>query len=258
MMNDPVFQRQAITEWKQRPAKGPYTLALGNSAVYLSLPYLYPAYSTITSAIRAQVADGSASNYAAPDSHSTVIEGYNAQLRVLASSFENPEKPILEAPFNGGLPGSGFLLHPLSRGTVKLNLSDHDADPVLDYRSASNPLDVEVMATFLPFWRRFYNQSTVMNEIGARESSPGPSVQTQDEIRAHVRSSMTASFQHPCCTAAMMPKSKGGVVGSDLLVHGLTGLSIADLSIIPLLVSSHTSSTAYAVGEKVKYDALSK
>jgi choline dehydrogenase len=62
---------------------------------------------------------------------------------------------------------------------------------------------------------------------------------------------MTFSFMHPCCTAAMMPKSKGGVVGPDLKVHGADGLRIVDMSVLPLLPSSHLSATAYAVAEKV-------
>ena len=48
----------------------------------------------------------------------------------------------------------------------------------------------------------------------------------------------------------MLPRNKGGVVGTDLKVYGLRGLRVADLSAMPMLPSSHTSTTAYAFGEK--------
>jgi choline dehydrogenase len=245
---------KSIAEWKQRPAKGPYTLAMGNSAIYISLPNITSNYSAIVRSVRSQITDGSAVAYAAPGSHATVIEGYKAQLAVLAATFENPNQPVMETPFISGPPGGGFLLHPLRRGTVKINTKNPDDEPVLDYRTASNPIDFDVMATFLEYFRRFYSSSQ-MQAVGARELEPGPSVLSSDGVREFLRDSVTASFQHPCCTAAMMPKNKGGVVGSDLKVHGITGLSVADLSIIPFLPSAHTSATAYAIGEKVSHSA---
>ena len=72
----------------------------------------------------------------------------------------------------------------------------------------------------------------------------------------YTKDQMTFSFMHPCCTAAMMPKAKGGVVGPDLKVHGADGLRIVDMSVLPLLPSSHLSATAYAVAEKVSSSSL--
>ncbi len=51
----------------------------------------------------------------------------------------------------------------------------------------------------------------------------------------------------------MMPVEKGGVVGPDLKVHGLGRLRVVDMSIIPMIPGTHTSATAYAIGEKVGY-----
>ena len=38
----------------------------------------------------------------------------------------------------------------------------------------------------------------------------------------------------------MLPKDKGGVVDSNLKVYGTTNLRVADLSVVPLHVSTHT------------------
>lgn len=44
----------------------------------------------------------------------------------------------------------------------------------------------------------------------------------------------------------------------DLTVHGTVGLSVADNSIMPLVPGAHTSSTAYAIGEKASLMILSR
>jgi choline dehydrogenase len=90
-----------------------------------------------------------------------------------------------------------------------------------------------------------------MRRYGAIETYPGAAKKDAGSLRNHIKDSMTFSFLHPCCTAAMLPKELGGVVGPDLKVHGLKGLRVVDISVLPFLVSSHTSSTAYALGEKV-------
>ena len=90
-----------------------------------------------------------------------------------------------------------------------------------------------------------------MQQHGAAEVGPGAGVQGDATLIEYIKDSMIFSFMHPCCTAAMLPKKKGGVVGPDLKVHGADGLRIVDMSILPLLPSSHLSATAYAVGEKV-------
>jgi len=93
---------------------------------------------------------------------------------------------------------------------------------------------------------------TLKETYGAVELGPGDAVAGDDAaLTKYVRDKMTFSFMHPCCTAAMVPKSKGGVVGPDLKLHGAAGLRVVDMSVLPMLPSSHLSQLAYAVGEKV-------
>lgn len=49
----------------------------------------------------------------------------------------------------------------------------------------------------------------------------------------------------------MMKLELGGVVDPELKVYGVKGLRIVDASIMPMIIGSHTSSTVYAVAEKV-------
>ena len=245
-----TLRDEAIALYEERPARGPYTLAMGNSAVYISLPNVTSDYEEIVSAIRAQVEDGSALDYLPEDVPAAVADGYLAQLALLADSHANPEQPILESPWMSTTPGVGFLLKPLSRGSVRINASDPDAEPIIDYRTAENPIDMDVMASFTPFFRRYFETET-LQALGPTERSPGANVTEVEDIIEYMRDVITPSFMHPCCTASMMPENKGGVVGPDLKIHGLDRVRVADISIIPLLPGTHTSATAYAIGEKV-------
>lgn len=58
------------------------------------------------------------------------------------------------------------------------------------------------------------------------------------------------SAWHSLGTCRMAPKDQGGVVDQTLGVHGIAGLKIADLSIVPKNVASNTNNTALVIGEK--------
>jgi choline dehydrogenase len=257
-MRDPAFTAFAAAAFNETPARGPYTLAMGNSAIYISLPNITANYATIVNGIRNMSNNGAAS-YHLPidyDNDPTLIAGYNRQLSILAEFYANPKAPSMEVPWATGTSFRAIMLHPLSRGTVRLNNTDHLAQPILDYRTASNPIDFDIHVAHLRYLRRTFDTPT-MRRYGAVETDPGAAKQDADSLRGHIKDGMTFSFLHPCCTAAMLPKELGGVVGPDLKVHGLRGLRVVDISVLPFLVSSHTSSTAYALGEKVSQTARS-
>ena len=95
--NNATFKANATAAFNQTPSQGPYTLAGGNSAIYVSLPHVTNKYRDIVNRIRRMVVDGSAACYLPPDvrSNPAMIAGYKDQLLVLAHLFENPEAPSL-------------------------------------------------------------------------------------------------------------------------------------------------------------------
>jgi len=188
-------------------------------------------------------------------SDTTLAAGYRAQLLVLAGLLANPRAPSLESAITTGTRIPAGLLHPLSRGTVRLNTTDRLQQPVLNYRSASNPIDMALHLIHLRYIRRTL-QSETLRGLGAVEVQPGISLQSDEELIGYIRAQTTQSFMHPCCTTAMMPRSKGGVVGPDLRVHGATGLRVVDAGVFPILPSAHLSATTYAVAEKVRHHVL--
>jgi len=226
---------------------------MSNSAVFQTLPNMSINYMDIINKIQDMVSDGSASSYLprAYMADARMTAGYASQLTVLAKFLSNPKAPSLETTFATGTSMSTINLHPLSRGTVRLNLDSPLDIPVVDYRTGSNPVDFDIYITHLRYLRRLNNTET-MKSLGAFEAPPTQGVKDDyDSLVQYIRDTMVFSFMHACCTSAMMPEEKGGVVGPDLKVHGVEGLRVVDMSILPFLPSSHLSSTAYAVGEKV-------
>ncbi|CEL58748.1 Alcohol dehydrogenase [acceptor] OS=Pseudomonas putida GN=alkJ PE=3 SV=1 [Rhizoctonia solani AG-1 IB] len=51
-------------------------------------------------------------------------------------------------------------------------------------------------------------------------------------------------------TVALAPKEHGGVVDTKLKVYGTANVRVADASIMPLHIGSHTQRTVYGIGEK--------
>jgi choline dehydrogenase-like flavoprotein len=255
-MLDPAYAAAAATAFNQTPAQGPYTLAMSNSAIWVSLPNMTADYSPILDQIRALAASTTNSTSlhlpAAYASDPTLTAGYRAQLLALADLLANHHSPSLESAFATGTSAAAVLLHPLSRGTVRLNLT-HPLDvPILDYRSASNPIDMALHLVHLRYLRRMV-QTDTLRGLGAVETLPGEGVQTDEGLVGYIRDKTVQSYMHPCCTAAMMPREKGGVVGRDLRVHGARGLRVVDASVFPVLPGAHLSATAYAVAEKVSF-----
>lgn len=222
---------------------------VGNTAGFPALNIVTDSYATLAAAVREQASNGSAIDYLPAGTPDTVIAGYLEQLYLIADAMENTDQPFLEG-WTSGVPQYATLLHPLSRGSILLNTSDVDAEPVINFNTVNNPLDIEIVLTFIPFMRKLW-ATDAFKDLGLVETSPGANVtERADLVDWLINTALQQSDYHPCCTVAMAPLSKGGVVGGDLRIHGLHRLRVADFSTAPLELGTHTQSTAYAIGEK--------
>ena len=143
-------------------------------------------------------------------------------------------------------------LHPLSRGTVNLDLLDPQGrEPIVDYRALSNPMDTSLMVDMLRFTRRYYLETAVNKAFSPREIAPGDHVKSDEALASHLADSLSPTEFHPVGTCAMLPKELGGVVNEKLQVYGVKNLRVVDASIMPTLPGGNTCQTVYAVAEKV-------
>ncbi|KAH7929134.1 alcohol oxidase [Leucogyrophana mollusca] len=188
-----------------------------------------------------------------------LVEQYEIQLDFLRNP-RIPECEIITFPgfFGYGkfAPAEGkryftlmpTLLHPWSRGTVHVNSEDPDAHPCIDPHYLEEELDLELMVDIVKYVRSL-GQMTPLKEIIAVEAVPGPTVVSDDDVRSYIKSGIKSTW-HTMGTLSMLPLDRNGVVDHQLRVYGTTNIRVADLSIAPMQVSSHTQSVVYAIAER--------
>jgi choline dehydrogenase-like flavoprotein len=162
-------------------------------------------------------------------------------------SYTSDTTAVIEVPLITKYDNASILLKPLRRGSININTSNPSAGPVINLGVLTNPVDLKINLEAY--------SSGYMASLGPIETSPGVDVVSDEAIIAWIHESVLPSATHPCGTAAMMAREVGGV-GSDLLVHGVGGLSVVDASVMPLIPGTHFSATVYAAAEKVSVSVV--
>lgn len=186
-----------------------------------------------------------------PGTNPSIIRGHKAQVDILLNHYASEDTATQESTFNGSPIVIIVNLKPLSRGSILINSTNPRADPQIDFGTFTHPTDLEVLVASLKKNRELLS-SAPMQQLGIVELSPGLSVQSDAEIAAALKNGTLSSWQHPVGTVAMMPEELGGVLDPELRVYGVEGLRVVDASMMPMVPASHTSSTVYAVAEKVR------
>lgn len=187
--------------------------------------------------------------------HSTITAGYKAQIKLLAPALRSKNTAMLQFALNPASSTYYFNMHPLSRGSVNINISDPDNEPVVDYRVLTNPVDIRVDLAILKAVRKFFSLDG-MQQLGPVEVVPGTNVTSDEDLVAWISSALGPTAYHPVGTCSKMPLELGGVVDKDLQVYGIQKLSVVDASIIPIIVGGTLQATVYAIAEKVSYESL--
>jgi choline dehydrogenase-like flavoprotein len=239
-----TFYAEALKEYEAKRT-GPLTVARGNQAGFLPLSTLDPDWKTVLAELLKQ----NASTYLPATYDNKLKAGYAAQLKLTASLLARKDVAAVEFPFGAGPIGFAALQHPLSRGTVSINVTDPGNVPVVDYRTFSNPIDVKFAVATIGFARRF-NKTPALASFAPLEVLPGVNITASADIEAYVRTIFGPSFAHPCGTASMLPEKFGGVVDPNLKVWGTSALSVVDASVIPFVPATHLCTTVYAVAER--------
>ena len=95
--------------------------------------------------------------------------------------------------------------------------------------------------------RRLIN-STVFEKYHPWETLPGTDVQTDEELKEYIRNWGGTIF-HPAGTCKM-GNDDLAVVDARLKVHGLEGLRVVELSVVPTIVGGNTNAPTIMIGEK--------
>lgn len=144
-------------------------------------------------------------------------------------------------------------LQPVSRGYVRITSRDPEAKPVIDHRFLSDPerRDAKVLAEGMQILRAMASQPG-MRELVGEELHPGlPEVPSFDALVSFVERNPD-NYWHPVGTCPMGPADDpAAVVDARGAVHGLTGLTVADCSIMPMVPRATTAMPAVVVGERI-------
>ncbi|KAL2268189.1 hypothetical protein VTJ83DRAFT_3035 [Remersonia thermophila] len=229
--------------------QGPYTLisSVSSNIGVVSLQQT-------TSSYRQIIADARRRNPADSlprDADPAVVRGYAAQREALLKQFARADVGVGTLHWDTDSTALVYHLKPLSRGTVTIKSTNPLDSPVIDFRTGTDPADVAVYTALFRKNRELFAAPS-MQALGPVEASPfGANLTTDQEIYAVMRDLINPTNAHQCCTAAMMPRDKGGVVSSDQKVYGVKGLRIADASIWPFQLSGSPMATVYAAAERL-------
>jgi len=141
----------------------------------------------------------------------------------------------------------GGVVEVHSVGQLTLASADPKDKPVVDPAALSDERDMAVMVEGLKIGRRIAAASA-FDDYRGEEYLPGPAVQDDDGLRAHVRA-YTQTIYHPVGTCKMGSDDMA-VVDGQLKVHGLANLRVADASIMPRLINANTNAPSMMIGER--------
>ncbi|WP_034039831.1 GMC family oxidoreductase [Wocania ichthyoenteri] len=152
-------------------------------------------------------------------------------------------EPELESHYS--ITGGAMRLK--SIGSVILNSLSYIDAPIIDLNFYSNPNDMQQAIDAFNLMRALGN-SAALAPWRNQELVPGPNVVTSEQIENWILQN-SYSYSHASCTCKMGTDSDA-VVDPDLRVKGVSGLRIADISIMPFITSGHTQGPAFMIGDK--------
>ena len=187
---------------------------------------------------------------------------------VLAGAFckSSPEldRPDLVITFTPGSFKEGFLgvldnipgmttgvwpLRPKSSGYVKAASCNIFEAPIIQPNYFSDPHDKDLLVKGQKLIRGILSKPPIKRFI-VEEIMPGPSVISDSELTEYGRMQGLGGY-HYCGTCRMGLKDDPlAVVDERLNVHGISGLRIADASIMPNIVSGNTNAATMMIAER--------
>jgi choline dehydrogenase-like flavoprotein len=139
------------------------------------------------------------------------------------------------------------LLRPASRGTVRLASNDSHMPPLIDPHFLGERADTERLVRGFKIMRRVLQQPA-LTSLGGKETAVSAHAVSDQEIEHFIRENADTVY-HPVGTCRM-GNGAMDVVDAQLRVHGLTGLRVADASIMPSIVSGNTNAPTIMIAEK--------
>jgi choline dehydrogenase len=159
----------------------------------------------------------------------------------------------VDVPFataeTGPGPAGGFslvpcLMTPESRGAVSLATADPRAPALIDPNYLGEPGDMDRFVAAMRLARQIAAQPALAR-WSAGECLPGRAATSDADLSAFARKAVTP-FYHPVGTCRMGAEGDGAV-DSQLRVHGVEALRVADAAIMPLITNAMPNAAVAAI-----------
>jgi choline dehydrogenase len=147
-------------------------------------------------------------------------------------------------------PGITMITHqlrPESKGSIHITAADANKPPAIRFNFLAERTDRDCVLACMRLVRRLV-EAPPLAWLGAKEFAPGPGATTDDELLDFVMRTAETTY-HPVGTCKM-GSDAGAVVDDRLRVRGISGLRVADASIMPTLTSGNTNAPSIMIGEK--------
>ena len=174
------------------------------------------------------------------------LETPDIQFHVQPLSAENPGKG---ADKFSAFTMSVCQLRPESKGEIRLKSRDPKAYPAIIPNYLSTQTDRDTAVAGVNVARTIARHAPLAAKI-SEESRPHADLPMDDyDATLDWARNNCASIYHPTGTCKMGSDPQA-VVDERLRVHGISGLRVADCSIMPEIVSGNTNAPAIMIGEK--------
>lgn len=152
-----------------------------------------------------------------------------------------------ETPVGHGFTVLAGLVATKSSGELRLGSKDPMEAPLIDFGCLSQDDDVQVLLAGVKIGREIVS-SAAFDRYRGDEFLPGNEVKSDVDLISYIRDFATTIY-HPA-GSCKMGNDALAVVDHRLRVHGISGLRVADASIMPQIINANTNAPCIMIGEK--------
>lgn len=146
-----------------------------------------------------------------------------------------------------GVSVGAYVMRPQSRGSIHLRSPDFRQAPSIQPNYLSAEADRRAQIAGLRWSRRIIGSSALAPYFD-HELTPGADLKSDDELLAFCRAAGSTGYHHTSTCA--MGAGEDAVVTASLRVNGVSGLRVADASVMPNVVSGNTNAAVMMIAEK--------
>ncbi|MCC6946197.1 MAG: choline dehydrogenase [Bradyrhizobiaceae bacterium] len=172
------------------------------------------------------------------------LDAPDIQFVVSAASYDKVGGPLHDYP---GFTNAICILRPTSTGHLRIKSPDPRAAPAILNNYLATPEDRHIAIECVRFTRKVAS-APAMARFAPEEIQPGSQRQSDDELLAYARDTLTTVF-HPVGTCKM-GQDPMAVVDERLRVRGMDNLRVVDASIMPAIPSANTNAPTIMIAEK--------